>query len=185
MIALPEAAAVGPPARAPVGGPRRALVLEDEEGLSQVWARLLRRDGYDVVCCGSALGLGALRRRWRPDVILLDLGLPYRSGVAFLTDLKADRATAGIPVVVLAETPDALAPARAALVAAVLTKPVAPHTLLATVGAAQGGRPRGGAAPVLPAGTAPGVADPGAGAAARRRRLRRRRRRPLPSTAAA
>ncbi len=141
MIALTESVAgvehrsPGPPG--PVGNPPRALVLEDEEDLSERWATILRQDGYDVVCRESGLGLAALLRRWRPDVILLDLGLPFRSGVAVLTDLKAGRATAGIPVVVLAEAPDALSPARAARVAAVLTKSVAPQTLRAAVGAAQ------------------------------------------------
>jgi CheY-like chemotaxis protein len=34
-------------------------------------------------------------------VVRLDLGLPYRSGAAVLADLKADPATAAIPVVVV------------------------------------------------------------------------------------
>jgi DNA-binding response OmpR family regulator len=141
MAALLEAAATGMlyvrPGRAE--GPRRALVLEDEESIGELWTMLLRKDGYDVVCRQSALGLGALLRRWHPDVILLDLGLPFRSGATALADFKADPATAGIPIVVLSGAPDSLSPARAALAAAVLTKPVGMQTLLATIGAAQSG----------------------------------------------
>jgi CheY-like chemotaxis protein len=108
--------------------------------------------GYAVRRCESALGLHALLRRWRPDVVLLDLGLPFRSGGALLAELKADPATAGIPVVVVSAAPEALGPAHAALAAAVLAKPVGLARLLATVRAAhapgggRGGRGAPGAA---------------------------------------
>src|SRR5687768_11080746 len=78
----------------------RVLVIEDEEGISAYLAMVLDLGGYDVVCCESALGLATLLRSWRPDVVLLDLGLPYRSGATVLADLKTDPATATIPVVV-------------------------------------------------------------------------------------
>jgi CheY-like chemotaxis protein len=79
-------------------------------------------------------------RTWRPDVVLLDLGLPYRSGAAVLADLKADPATAAIPVVIVSGAVEALPPARAALAAAVLTKPVGLRRLGEVVTAAVGGR---------------------------------------------
>jgi CheY-like chemotaxis protein len=66
-----------------------------------VWAFVLGEDGFAVERRDSALGLATLLRRWRPDVVLLDLGLPYRSGAAVLADLKSDPATAAIPVVVV------------------------------------------------------------------------------------
>ena len=62
----------------------------------------------------SALGAVALARRLRPAVILLDLGLPYRSGGALLGDLKADPASAGVPVLVVSGLAEALPPAAAA-----------------------------------------------------------------------
>jgi DNA-binding response OmpR family regulator len=122
----------------------RVLVVEDDAGISALWTLLLEGDGYQVVCRDSAFGLAALLRRWRPDVVLLDLGLPYRCGAAVLADLKGHPATAAIPVVVVSGAPEALPRARAALAAAVLTKPIPMQTLLAKVRAAlRGGEPPG------------------------------------------
>ena len=114
----------------------RVLVIEDEASISAYLATVLDGGGYDVVCRESALGLATLLRGWRPDVILLDLGLPYRSGVSMLADFKADPATAMIPIIVLTGAPDSLTPERASQAAAVLAKPVGMQALLDAVRAA-------------------------------------------------
>jgi len=76
-------------------------------------------------------GLAAIRAR-RPDVVLLDMHLPDISGMDLLRHLKADPATAGIPVVVVSA--DALASqiddAREAGATRYLTKPVSVAELL-------------------------------------------------------
>ena len=121
---------------------RRVLVVEDDEALAALWAQALAADGHEVRALASALGVAGLLRGWRPDVVLLDLGLPYRSGAALLADLKAAPATAGIPVVVLSAAPETLPPGRAALAAAVLGKPIALRCLsevVRTAGAAGAG----------------------------------------------
>ena len=64
-------------------------------------------------------------------MILLDLGLPYRSGGALLHDLKTDPATAGIPVLVVSALAETLTPERRALTAGVVAKPFSPDTLRA------------------------------------------------------
>jgi DNA-binding response OmpR family regulator len=117
----------------------RVLVVEDDEGIAELWAEALTGAGFAVERMGSALGLAAALRARRPDAIVLDLGLPYRSGAALLGDLKADPATAAIPVVVVSGAPEALPRARAALAAAVLTKPAGPGRLCAVVAAAVAG----------------------------------------------
>ena len=89
----------------------------------------------------------ALIRRLLPAVVLLDLGLPYRSGGALLGDLKADPATAAVPVLVVSGLAEALPPALRALAAGVLAKPVRPAALLAAVRAAAA---PGGARPAPP-----------------------------------
>jgi DNA-binding response OmpR family regulator len=112
------------------------LVVEDETGISAYLAMVLDLSGYEVVCRESALGLATLLRRWPPDAIVLDLGLPYRSGATVLADFKADPMTATIPVIVLSAAPDSLTRERAAQAAAVLAKPVKMKTLLDAVRAA-------------------------------------------------
>jgi CheY-like chemotaxis protein len=127
----------------PAGGPLpRAVVVEDDEQIAELWVTILEAVGYAVAWRDSGLGLVGLLRDWRPDVVLLDPGLPYRSGAAVLADLKADLQTAAIPVVVLSGAAEALPPARAAQAAAVLAKPVGPRHLCEVLAAAV----RGGAA---------------------------------------
>ena len=114
-------------------GARRALIVEDDEGIAELWALVLGEDGFVVERRDSALGLAALLRAWRPDVVLLDLGLPYRSGAAVLADLKADPQTAAIPVVVVSAAPDTLPAEHRSRAAAVLRKPVGLQALRAAV----------------------------------------------------
>ena len=70
-------------------------------------------------------------KRLRPHAIVLDLGLPFRSGAALLVDLKADPRTAAVPVLVVSALLETLPPDRAALAAALLAKPFEVPDLLA------------------------------------------------------
>ena len=111
----------------------RALVIEDDPGVQQLELELLRGEGYVVTATDSALGAAALARRFAPDTIVLDLGLPYRSGASLLAELKADRATAHIPVVVVSGMAETLPDRRRELATAVLPKPFDPEELVAAV----------------------------------------------------
>jgi DNA-binding response OmpR family regulator len=125
---------------------RRVLVIEDDADTATLWTDVLTAQGYAVTVQASALGVAAQLRAGRPDVLLLDLGLPFRSGASLLAELKADPATAAIPVVVRSAAPETLPPEYRGLAAAVLAKPVALATLSAAVRAAVTGtsvlRPR-------------------------------------------
>jgi len=99
------------------------LVIEDHPGTLEFLMELLADAGYAVTGLDSGLGAVGLARQMQPRTIVLDLGLPFRSGVALLGDLKADPATAGIPVVVVSAYTEMLPAARAKLAAAVLGKP--------------------------------------------------------------
>jgi CheY-like chemotaxis protein len=112
------------------------LVVEDDPRVAALLAEVLAGAGYAPVTTGSGLGAVALVRRLRPRVVLLDLGLPYRSGAALLGDLKADPATAAVPVLVVSALAEALPPARRAQAAGVVAKPFSPAALLAAVRAA-------------------------------------------------
>ena len=74
-------------------------VCEDDAQLRSVLTRAFRREGYDVV--PVATGSEALRafERSRPDVIVLDLGLPDADGRDVCLALKANGVTA--PVLML------------------------------------------------------------------------------------
>ncbi|HWX55122.1 MAG TPA: response regulator [Verrucomicrobiae bacterium] len=77
------------------------LLVDDSKLLRFATERTLVKAGYRVVCAED--GEDALRRVYldRPDLVLLDMMLPKMSGPDVLQALKADPATARIPVVVL------------------------------------------------------------------------------------
>ncbi len=79
----------------------RVLVVEDDPASRELVAALLEQAGCQVLTAAAAeIGL-ALATAERPDLILMDVQLPGLTGYAATRTLKADPATAAIPVVAL------------------------------------------------------------------------------------
>jgi two-component system phosphate regulon response regulator PhoB len=127
----------------PRSGRPCVLILEDEAAIRELLVELLAVEGFRVASAESALGGLGLVRRLRPAVVVLDLGLPYVSGVHFLAELRADPdpLVRAVPVVVVSALTETLPPDRWAQVSAVLAKPVRLRVLADTVRAASGGAP--------------------------------------------
>ena len=79
---------------------KRILIVEDNADSRELLALLLRRAGYDVT--EAATGLEAIDQTHavRPDLIIMDLGLPGITGDEATARLKADPSTRDIPVIV-------------------------------------------------------------------------------------
>jgi signal transduction histidine kinase/ActR/RegA family two-component response regulator len=77
------------------------LVVEDDENNLRIVADLLRSDNYRV--CEAVTGEDALDvvRDIRPDLILMDIGLPHMDGLEVVRILKSRNETAAIPIVAL------------------------------------------------------------------------------------
>lgn len=82
--------------------PKRILLIEDDPDIQRLLGLTLKLTaGAEVQSAGEGQdGLG-LAREWRPELILLDRMLPDMEGTAVLQALKADPATASIPVIFL------------------------------------------------------------------------------------
>jgi CheY-like chemotaxis protein len=118
----------------------KVLIVDDEADIRRI-ARLslARLGGMEVV--EAATGDEALREAHaqRPDAILLDVIMPGRDGPGTLAALRADAATADIPVVFLtarADEAEEAARLRALGAAGVLAKPFDPARLPAELRAA-------------------------------------------------
>jgi len=80
------------------------LVVEDDLEAGAVEAEILEEAGYQVrIAHNEAEAMAAMMEPEpaRPKVIVLDLGLPQRGGVEFLTVLRKNGGTQGVPVVIL------------------------------------------------------------------------------------
>ncbi len=78
--------------------PARILLVEDNEDNLQLVRFLLERDGYTVLCAHNGREGLALARQELPNLILMDLSLPEIDGWEAAQRLKADAATATIPL---------------------------------------------------------------------------------------
>ena len=77
------------------------LIVEDNEPSRDVLARRLERRGYGVVAAVDGQDALAKARSARPDLILMDLGLPVMDGWEATRRLKGDPATQHMPIIVL------------------------------------------------------------------------------------
>ena len=80
---------------------RLILVVEDNEVNQLLTASVLEREGFLVDVAGTSLQALDLLRSHAPDLILMDIQLPGMDGLTFTRSLKADPATALIPIVAL------------------------------------------------------------------------------------
>jgi CheY-like chemotaxis protein len=77
------------------------LLVEDNEANQMLARAVLELDGFEVRVAGSAEEARAELQAAMPSLILMDVQLPGEDGLSLTRDLKADPATASIPVVAL------------------------------------------------------------------------------------
>jgi CheY-like chemotaxis protein len=78
-----------------------ALIIDDDAWIRTILAELLAGEGLEILqACDGRRGLALAEERC-PDVILLDLILPGRSGLDVLHELKQRQPTSEIPVIVV------------------------------------------------------------------------------------
>ena len=81
----------------------KVLIIEDEQNINNLLDTLMQANGYQTIIatsCGSGLMMYASHR---PDIVILDLGLPDKDGIAFLTEIRKTDFT---PVIVLSARSD-------------------------------------------------------------------------------
>ncbi len=81
--------------------PLRALIVEDDADIGQLVARYLQKAGFVATVLTSGRDVMAQARREPPDVLLLDVMLPGMNGLELCRALRADTATALVPIILL------------------------------------------------------------------------------------
>lgn len=80
---------------------RKILVVEDDRDQLMGLSAMLRMGGYDVVGASEGVAAIAKAKNDRPDLVLLDLGLPAGNGFWFLETLRSSPEVGQTPVIVL------------------------------------------------------------------------------------
>ena len=112
---------------------KTVLVMDDDECMRELLRLHLANAGYDVLLAEDAIEAGKLILKWRPDLLLADVEMPYMNGLEFVEAMKSDPTTSSLPVIFLTCRTDAEQRAKQLGAAAFLMKPLRADRLLATV----------------------------------------------------
>jgi DNA-binding response OmpR family regulator len=79
----------------------KILIVDDDEGVTQTFARMLRLEGYHVRTAVTAENGLREAEEGRPDAIILDLRMPLVDGLGFLRRLRAHSDQRSTPVAIV------------------------------------------------------------------------------------
>lgn len=114
----------------------KVMIVDDESMNIKILRRLLELEGFSsFVTTSEATTALSLIRQEQPDIVLLDLMMPYVSGLDILADVRADASISFIPVVILTAVTDRETRVRAVELGATdfLNKPVDASELIPRV----------------------------------------------------
>ena len=79
----------------------KILIVDDDEGVTQTFARMLRLEGYQVRTAINAENGLREAEDCHPDAIILDLRMPLVDGLGFLRRLRAHDEQRSVPVAIV------------------------------------------------------------------------------------
>ena len=111
------------------------LLVDDNEDCRIIYGSTLRHAGYTVRTANDGVQCLEHAAEYRPDLILLDIGMPRMDGMEAIGRLKLDPRTAEIPVVAVSARvgKDQHEAVLGAGFSEVLLKPITPAEILASV----------------------------------------------------
>lgn len=80
---------------------KKVLLIEDEPNIIEAISFILSRDGWEVKTHANGHDAMQAVRARMPDLIILDVMLPGRSGYDILAEIRHDAELSGIPVLML------------------------------------------------------------------------------------
>jgi signal transduction histidine kinase len=86
---------------APIARPLRAVVCDDAADLRELVADLLRMKGHQVTACEDGAAAVKMIRETRPDVALIDIGLPEMDGYEVARTLRREMPSATLRLIAM------------------------------------------------------------------------------------
>jgi len=79
--------------------PKVILVIEDDENMQNVMTRIFAGDGYELRLAADGTELTGVLDEVTPDIILMDIGLPWINGFELAELIKNHREMKNIPII--------------------------------------------------------------------------------------
>ena len=79
--------------------PKKILIADDDQDTVSFLASILKANKYEVVVAFDGMQTIAVSHKEKPDLILLDIMMPVRSGINIFENLKMSALTAITPVI--------------------------------------------------------------------------------------
>src|SRR3989344_1590981 len=83
---------------------KRILIIEDDDVLRDVLSEKLEKNGYVVDRAQDGVVAMEKVRAIKPDLILLDILMPRKSGIEVMEELHADQSLSAIPVIIISNS---------------------------------------------------------------------------------
>ncbi len=80
---------------------KKILIIDDDPDVVVFLSTLLQDNGYETIEAEDGLQGLEKTKTERPDLILMDLMMPQKSGISLLTELKQDSDLKDIPVIMV------------------------------------------------------------------------------------
>ena len=87
--------------------PRRVLVVDDDPSVALVLTKALESDGHVVRATTQSLRVYDAAHDFKPDLILMDVVMPYLDGFDQLRLIELEGSLSDVPVVLVTGVPDA------------------------------------------------------------------------------
>lgn len=80
---------------------KKILIVDDDPDICTFVSEVLQDNAFEALTAGDGAEGLAKARESRPDLIILDLMMPKKSGVRFLNEIKQDASLKKIPIIVV------------------------------------------------------------------------------------
>lgn len=81
---------------------RTVMIVEDDPFVMDIYETKLTQEGFDVVLATNGLeAMKKLEEGIRPDVMLLDIMMPYKDGLEVLKDVRSQKKWKNISIILL------------------------------------------------------------------------------------
>ena len=87
----------------------KILVIEDEQFLVEMYKTKFELENFQVISAFSSERAISILKKNIPDLILLDVLLPKKSGIAFLEEIRKIKSISKVPVIIFSNYDDPIA----------------------------------------------------------------------------